>query len=344
MKINQVFDVIISGAGASGLSLGFHLKALNISYIILEKDQMVGSSWATMPKHLKLITFWHSNKLLEKHSSYYHSNDILSAIQFQAYLERFKNEEKIEVLFGQKVLNVEKSENLFLIKTQDQTFQAKVYINAHGYYSFPFIPDYRVSGEHPRLIHFNQFTSAPDYQSCKKILIVGKRLSAGQIISEFYNANSNVEIFLSCRGPVKFSAPQFFLTILMRYLTIFEFVLSLFIKKKSTFEIPMNKEVEPIINKNVEICTDIDTINGKAITFIDGKIVSGIDLIIFTTGYKRFEEIRDDFESSQYKNFFYLGLSAQRTFKSRFLRGIREDAPILAQLIRGRLDSKNNSQ
>lgn len=342
--MNQIFDVIISGAGASGLSLGFHLKAMNISYIILEKDQIVGSSWATMPKHLKLITYWHSNKLLEKHSSYYDSNDILSAIQFQAYLERFKNEEKIEVIFGQKVLSVEKSDKLFLIQTQVQSFQAKVYINAQGYYSFPFIPDYKISGDHPRLVHFNQFTSALDYQNCQKILIVGKRLSAGQIISEFYNANSHVEIFLSCRGPVKFSAPQFFLTILMRYLKIFEFVLSFFIKKKSTFDIPMNKEVEPIINKNVKICTDIDSINGKAITFIDGKLVKGIDLVIFTTGYKRYDEIQNDFESSQYKDFFYLGLSAQRTFKSRFLRGIREDAPILAQLIRGRLDSKNNSQ
>lgn len=342
--MNQIFDVIISGAGASGLSLGFHLKAMNISYIILEKDQIVGSSWATMPKHLKLITYWHSNKLLEKHSSYYDSNDILSAIQFQAYLERFKNEEKIEVIFGQKVLSVEKSDKLFLIQTQVQSFQAKVYINAQGYYSFPFIPDYKISGDHPRLVHFNQFTSALDYQNCQKILIVGKRLSAGQIISEFYNANSHVEIFLSCRGLVKFSAPQFFLTILMRYLNIFEFVLSFFIKKKSTFDIPMNKEVEPIINKNVKICTDIDSINGKAITFIDGKLVKGIDLVIFTTGYKRYDEIQNDFESSQYKDFFYLGLSAQRTFKSRFLRGIREDAPILAQLIRGRLDSKNNSQ
>ena len=54
--------------------------------------------------------------------------------------------------------------------------------------------------------------------------------------------------------------------------------------------------------------------------------------------------LRDDFESSAIDGLFYLGRGTQRSFTSRFIRGIREDALVLAQVILGKAASKNKSQ
>lgn len=41
------FDCVVVGGGQAGLGTGGRLKALGISYVILEKNVEVGDSWAT---------------------------------------------------------------------------------------------------------------------------------------------------------------------------------------------------------------------------------------------------------------------------------------------------------
>ena len=64
-----------------------------------------------------------------------------------------------------------------------------------------------------------------------------------------------------------------------------------------------------------------------------------VDLIILATGYTppEFSLSANGFESSKFKNYFILGRGAQQSFRSRFLRGIREDAKLLASMIKEKL-------
>ncbi len=52
---DKVFDVIIVGAGASGLGVGIVLQKLGIDFLILEKDS-VGSSFRKWPKETRFIS------------------------------------------------------------------------------------------------------------------------------------------------------------------------------------------------------------------------------------------------------------------------------------------------
>jgi len=100
--------------------------------------------------------------------------------------------------------------------------------------------------------------------------------------------------------------------------------------------VPMGYGAKKYINNNQY--SNIDRIEGRSVYFEDG-VCRDFDLIIYCTGFRpvanKFfnEEKIEGFQSTENKGVFYLGLESQRNFKSRFLRGIREDSLILADLI-----------
>ena len=50
------YDVIIIGAGQSGLAMGYFLKSRNLSFLILEKGTSVGKVWRKRYDSLTLST------------------------------------------------------------------------------------------------------------------------------------------------------------------------------------------------------------------------------------------------------------------------------------------------
>ena len=56
MNTTEHFDYVIVGAGPGGLQMARFLQEKNRSYIVLEKNSSVGSSFMTYPKHRKLIS------------------------------------------------------------------------------------------------------------------------------------------------------------------------------------------------------------------------------------------------------------------------------------------------
>jgi hypothetical protein len=42
---SEMYDVVVVGGSQAGLSLGGHLQALNLSYVVLEKNGNVGDAW-----------------------------------------------------------------------------------------------------------------------------------------------------------------------------------------------------------------------------------------------------------------------------------------------------------
>jgi putative flavoprotein involved in K+ transport len=52
----MMYDVIIIGAGQSGLAMGYFLKSRNLSFLILEKGTSVGKVWRKRYDSLTLST------------------------------------------------------------------------------------------------------------------------------------------------------------------------------------------------------------------------------------------------------------------------------------------------
>ncbi len=344
MDNTKKFDVIIIGGGPSGLTLAHYLQVKGVNYAILEKGAKAGESWRTMPEHLHLISLWKSNVLLPEDLPLFSPYKAHGAKEFTHYLEELVQRKNLNLIGNQKVTSIEKKNECFNIQTEKETYMAQLVIDCRGYYSYPFTPTYEISGTPPFMVHFKDFKNAAQFKNHQRVCIVGKRLSAGQIIKELADSDPHKKIFLSARSPVTYGTAMVIFNFILRNLDTLELVLKKIVPIKKTVEIPMHRDIKKYVDERVTVCGDIVSIKDKMITFTDGKSAE-VDAVIFTTGFKRPAiSLKDDFEDKTIDGLFYLGINAQRTFTSRFLRGIREDAPILAQLILGRLASKNNCQ
>lgn len=338
----QDYPVIIVGAGPAGLTLAFHLKKLGLDPLIVEKGNSIGESWTKMPDHLHLISQWHSNYLLKEDIGLAPANKTHSAKEFAQYLSDFSRKHHLKINLQTNVLDIKKEQGYFFLKTSLGELKCNVVVDCRGNFSFPWMPEYPIEGNPPLMIHFNDFGNGKKFEGMKRICLVGKRLSAGQIITELVESDPNKEIILATRSKVHFSPPMPVLNLLLKFLAVFEW-LPLKLKVKKSADIPMHSSVKKYFVKNVKVKGNILKIKNNELVFEDETIP--VDAIIFATGYKREKiNLKDDFESSADDNYFYLGLNSQRTFTSRFLRGIREDAPILASLIAGKVAPKNNCQ
>lgn len=337
-------DVVIIGAGPAGLCLGYHLQKFNVNYLILEQNDSVGSSWQRMPDHLHLITLWKSNFLVEEDRDLFYKYKKLSANAFAEYLKAFHKRYGLNVRVSCKVEQITQDNERYLIHGPCGDYQARIVVDCRGYFNYPFCPAYPMSGKLPLMLHFKDYKSREQLKDFENILVVGKRLSAGQLIMELSGAKK-FNLFLSIRSPMIFGARAFILNHYLRHLNFYDGIVRLLARKtKRNVEVPMDHAVKKIIEREVQVVNDIERIEGKIVYFKGGR-KEAIDAIIFATGFQPpAADIKNDFENTGLKNYFYLGRNSQRTFASRFIRGIREDAAILGKLIRGILESSKRSQ
>jgi putative flavoprotein involved in K+ transport len=336
--------VVIIGAGPSGLAMGYYLKKLGIHYKIVEKEKMVGASWANMPEHLHLITSWKSNLIVPEDLKLFNANKKHSAKEFSEYLNNFGIRNNLNISLDEFVSNIEKKDKTFEITTNKNTYHCSIVINCQGYYSNPVIPAFQMSGELPRILHFKDFKNAEQFIDCNRICIVGKRLSAGQVINELLESDPKRNIILSARSSIRFSASEWILNFMIKHIDRIENLIKKISNSKKTLDIPMHISLKPYFINQIKVFPDIVELKNKIIYFTDGS-TEEVDAVIFTTGFERKNDLlKNDFESAVSDNLFFLGVDLQRTFTSRFLRGIRDDAPSLAKIVEGRLASRNNNQ
>jgi len=340
-------DVIIIGAGPAGLALGSYLQTHGIEYVIVEQDKFVGASWRKMPDHLHLITLWKSNYLIPEDKGLFHAYRKTTALEFAAYLEDLAIRKKLKIILDCKVENIAQNNNGFILNSSRGLCRSKLVVDCRGVFHFPYTPQYPISGTPPALIHFRDYKNRSQLNNFKNILIVGKKLSAGQLISEL-SVEGKHNLFLSIRSKLAFGPPSFFLNFFLRHLDYFEKLRALFSTNiKTETDVPMDYSVKTIINQKVVVLPDIDRIEGKTVLFKNGE-KRQIDAILFATGFSSQQVIlKDDFESAEMSHLFYLGRNTQRTFASRFIRGIREDAIILGKRIEdilGKRDSNSKFQ
>jgi putative flavoprotein involved in K+ transport len=338
VETSVVYDVVIIGAGPAGLVLANHLKDHNV--LILEKD-IVGSSWANMPSHLNLITFWKSNYLREEDKGLFPLNKAQSAKEFHCYLNTLSK--GISILGNTEVLNIEKGTEFFSIYANRNVFKSKLVVNCTGYYSNPFVPKFSRSNLSIPLIHFKDYKNSTQLSECQNILIVGKRLSSGQLIEELSKEGKTIS--LSVRSSIKYGAHGASLSFSLFFLPFIDWLLG-FILKNKKLEVNISGSVRNIIETKVEIYEDIKSINSNLVTFSDGKVVS-FDAVIFATGFKEVfghlsKNVKiEKFQSVSQPGLYFLGFEGQVNFKSRFLRGIRNDSLMLAKILNEKLGSSN---
>lgn len=363
MVSNNIHPVVIIGAGPAGLSTAYGLMKRNIPFLILERGPEVAYSWCNMPANLRMISVWFANTLPGTHSSINNYFILHKRISYVNYLQNYAKKWKFPVQFNCETYFVNTVENdYFSLHTSQGLIKSNMIINATGYFTQPFIPDYQ--GCKDTLIKQFHVAEYKDANSIRKligkkygrILVVGKRISAGQLIDEL--SREGFDISLSSRSPVTFTTPipgiVFFSPL---YIQLENILVALKPHTTGPTFPPMKGGRTKMLIKSGQVTCypDIQRFRKTDIMFNSGQFAE-FDLVIYATGYRPALGHLSDlltlnsetgqpeikrFESVVSKGLFFVGLDKMRSFRSRYIRGIREDALEIANIIAERYSEIN---
>src|SRR5678815_867047 len=110
-----LFDVIVLGAGYSGLAASYHLKEYGLRHIIFERGK-IGESWRS--QRWDSFRFNSTNKLNVlpgEDPEPANPDSFSSALAFVALLEEYVRSHQLPVLENSKVISVEKPGEVFIV-------------------------------------------------------------------------------------------------------------------------------------------------------------------------------------------------------------------------------------
>ncbi len=355
-----MYDVVIVGAGAAGLAVAAELvETCNPhNLIVLEQGDAAGWSWHNMPRSISLISPWKVNALNRTRVAFRDMHKQHSCNEYAAYLEDYAKRFDIPIRYDAKVVDVQKQAGqLVTVLSNGESVTSRAVVNASGYFFNPFVPDIRgANTTKMALMHVQQFKSAEELsEDIKRVLVVGSRISAGQTVTEL--ALADFDVTVSSRGPIVFARPPWLQKLAFWvYFRIEDLVAKLPQKRQvDTYPGMESGQTKMLIDTGViKRAGPLRELLPRAVKFLNGT-QQEYDLIIFATGFRAMlshvdelidiehlvaspDDVLDDFEHKDVKGLYFLGLDRQRNFRSRYLRGIREDAALLARRIAARLN------
>ena len=344
--------ILILGAGPAGLSLGYELSQRGLSYLILDKSSEVGSTFYSMTDSTEYGP-WVNNVL---HGSPVPVTKLFARTtrsEYARYLSEYRNQHELAVQSNTIVLSARKTDRGYEVETDRGMFSCEVLVNATGYYSNPFIPDFPGLEESDLIqLHSAQYrypTTISDRlgKPTGKILIVGCRLSAGELMEELHKMGH--EIHISHREEIKYWPSPVEEALLSPFNMAWEHIAAKINAPKPPGLMPRLRRgfQKSLLDRGiVPTHPNIKEIRGREVEFEDGPSES-FEVILFCTGYRaalsHLWPLLDGnkpevskLESTEHQDLFFMGYENSRNIRSQFLRGIRDDARYLAELLKSR--------
>mgnify|MGYP000005824842 FL=1 len=335
-------ELLIIGAGAAGLASAYYAKN-KIDYIVIEKGESAGTSWLNMPENIYLLSPWYVNRLPGSKLDKFKIFKQHGCREFGKYLNEYVDQHGLNVQFNKEVEKVTESSFGYSILLKDETqISCKYLINATGYFHNPIVPKNNDLKGIP-FIHVQQFQSAEklskrfDYQY-NNVLVVGSRISGGQTATEL--SKHGFQVTVSARTPVTFAQEPWLQKLVYLPYYVYEKLLS---KVKPKFledtSPPMEAgETKKLVEqRKIKLQPAIKSCEGHKVEFTNGSS-DNFDLIIYCTGFGYVDEHLKALSSTSENNtgaqtLFFMGKDLEYTARSRYLRGIREDAKKVINMI-----------
>jgi putative flavoprotein involved in K+ transport len=208
-------------------------------------------------------------------------------------------------------------------------------------------------------LHFHDFREAATLHEelrlrGRRALVIGKRVSGGQLVEELVDAGYSVSV--ACHSPLTFSRPPWMQhAIFPFYFAVESWIAARRPIAREDSYPPMQAGRVPALIRNGKVVVRCGVVEFRrdTVQFDDGA-EEPFDVVLFATGFRpALDHLRGvlDFdreglpalqqmESTTARGLYFLGLNNQRDFRSRYLRGIREDARVLATQIQQRLTTR----
>jgi putative flavoprotein involved in K+ transport len=200
------FDVIVIGAGQSGLAAAYHLKRRGLEFVVLEADQRVGDVWRRRYDSLRLYSPAKLDALpglplpLPGHA-------FPTGRQMADYLETYVAHHRLPVRVGERVtqLRAVAPNAGYEITAGGSRYRAEQVIVATGPFQRPFIPDFAREME-PEIhqLHSADYRN-PEQLADGPVLVVGVSHSGADIAYEVATAGHPTALSGTDRGQLPIS-------------------------------------------------------------------------------------------------------------------------------------------
>ncbi|MFA6467445.1 MAG: YpdA family putative bacillithiol disulfide reductase [Bacteroidota bacterium] len=180
-------DVIIIGAGPSGLAVAIEAKKNGLKYVVIEKGGVV-NSLQNFPAEM---TFFSTPELLEIGNIPFTSAQMRpTRAEGLEYYTRIVDHFHLNCRFFEAVTAVIHSSNSFSVKTSKASYEGRNVVLATGYYDHPNI--LHIPGETlPKVSHYY---NEPYRYFQQSVLIIGAKNSAAIAALELYRHGANVTL------------------------------------------------------------------------------------------------------------------------------------------------------
>lgn len=181
-----MLDLIIVGAGPTGLNCAIAARKNNLNYLVLEKGILVNSIF-NFPANM---TFFSTSQKLEIGDVPFISHtDKPTRREALEYYRRIVESYRLNIHYREKVVDVIKKEDeTFAVITSERSYQCKSVIITTGYYDIPKLLN--IPGEDlPKVKHY--YDEAHPYIG-QKIVVVGGANSACDVALETWQKGADV--------------------------------------------------------------------------------------------------------------------------------------------------------
>jgi putative flavoprotein involved in K+ transport len=195
MAATEHTDVLIVGAGQSGLALGYHLQRRGRQVLLVDRNERIGDSWRARWDSLKLYSPASRDGLPGMpfpagRTAYPTKNEM--ADYLEAYAARFE----LPLRLGNQVEALTQEDGRFVAHTRESRIEAETVVVASGVFEKPYVPTF--AGElNPTItqLHSGAYRNLAQLQD-GPVLVVGASHSGSDIA---YEAASKHEVVLSGR-------------------------------------------------------------------------------------------------------------------------------------------------
>lgn len=188
LKENQ-FDIIIVGGGPIGIACALECKKRGWNYLIVEKGTLANSLF-NYPKNM---TFFSTSEKLEIDEIPFISNNPKpSRDEALEYYRRVSTSNQLNMQLFETVLNIEKTENGFRIKTNKSTYTTSYTILCTGFYDIPKMLN--VPGE--SLEKVSHYYKEAHHYTLQDVLVVGASNSAVDAALEIWRKGGRVTMIV----------------------------------------------------------------------------------------------------------------------------------------------------
>ncbi len=182
-------DILIIGGGPIGIACALECKKKGWNYVVIEKGALTNSLY-NYPKNM---TFFSTSEKLEiDEIPFISKNPKPNRDEALEYYRRVTTSNKLEINLYESVLNVNKTDSVFQIKTSKQIYRAKKVIISTGFYDIPNLLN--VPGENlPKVMHY--YKEAHPF-TMQNVIVVGASNSSVDAALEIWRKGGHVTMVI----------------------------------------------------------------------------------------------------------------------------------------------------